>query len=436
MSGWDAYDWLTVAISATGNAACALVGCALMLRRLALLGDAISHAVLPGIAVAYLVVGRVNPLATLLAAALVGILVAWLVERLQSLGKVAEDASLGIVFTSLFAVGVILIHRAAENVDLDPGCVLFGALELSALDFVTVAVPGFSGGMVVPRSLAFLSLGLLVVLTAFALFWKEWKLTAFDPALAAAMGFHPRRLHYLLMALASVVAVVSFESVGSILVVAMMVVPPAAARLLVDGYGATFAWSAVLAVVISVAGHALAVTLNANEAGSCATAAGAVLALAVMFGPRHGLVVRAYRRLRLALDVAVQDLLGGLYREEERGAPATPLPPPANWRESLARRLIVRQGLAVAEGDGLRMTANGREQAQSLVRAHRLWESYLDRNFALPTDHLHEPAHRIEHVLDPTLQRQVQEELHRPKEDPHGRAIPAPSGTPRSQNGA
>src|SRR5829696_8878546 len=120
MTAWDVHDWWTVAVSAVGNAACALVGCALMLRRLALLGDAVSHAVLPGIAIAYLVVGRVNPIATLVAAAVVGVVVAWLVERLQSLGRVAEDASLGIVFTSLFAVGVILIHRFAENVDLDP----------------------------------------------------------------------------------------------------------------------------------------------------------------------------------------------------------------------------------------------------------------------------------------------------------------------------
>ena len=305
---------------------------------------------LPGIAVAYLVVGRVHPLATVIAAAFVGILVAWLVERLQSLGKVAEDASLGIVFTSLFAVGVILIHRFAENVDLDPGCVLFGSLELAAVDFVQVTLPGIPGNLPTPRSLVFLSLGLLVVLVAFGLFWKEWKLTAFDPALAAAMGFHPRRLHYVLMALASVVAVVSFESVGSILVVAMMVVPPATARLLVDGYGATFAWSAILAVVVSASGHWLAVSLNANEAGSCATAAGAILALAVLFSPRHGLVVRAVRRFRLALDVAAQDILGGLFREEERGSSPAPMRSAISWREAFGSPIA----FATRPGDGRR----------------------------------------------------------------------------------
>lgn len=431
MTPWDAHDWWTFAVSAVGNVACALVGCALMLRRLALLGDAVSHAVLPGIAVAYLVVGRVHPFATVVAAAFVGVLVAWLVERLQSLGKVAEDASLGIVFTSLFAVGVILIHRFAENVDLDPGCVLFGSLELAAVDFVQVALPGIPGSLPLPRSLVFLSLGLLVVLIAFGLFWKEWKLTAFDPALAAAMGFHPRRLHYLLMALASVVAVVSFESVGSILVVAMMVVPPATARLLVDGYGATFTWSAILAVVVSAVGHWLAVSLNANEAGSCATAAGAILALAVLFSPRHGLVVRAVRRFRLALDIAAQDILGGLFREEERGLSASPLRSAASWREAFARRLLLRRELATEEGNTLRLTPKGREAGQSVVRAHRLWETYLDQNFALPTDHLHEPAHRMEHVLDTTLQRKLEDVLKHPHEDPHGRNIPEPTEAPK-----
>jgi manganese/zinc/iron transport system permease protein len=431
MTPWDAHDWWTFAVSAVGNVACALVGCALMLRRLALLGDAVSHAVLPGIAIAYLVVGRVHPLATVIAAAFVGILVAWLVERLQSLGKVAEDASLGIVFTSLFAVGVILIHRFAENVDLDPGCVLFGSLELAAVDFVQVTFPGIPGSIAAPRSLVFLSLGLLVVLVAFGLFWKEWKLTAFDPALAAAMGFHPRRLHYVLMALASVVAVVSFESVGSILVVAMMVVPPASARLLVEGYGPTFAWSAILATVVSASGHWLAVSLNANEAGSCATAAGAILALAVLFSPRHGLVVRAVRRFRLALDVAAQDILGGLFREEERGSSPTPLRRSSSWREAFARRFLLRRGLATGEGNALHLTPKGREAGQSVVRAHRLWETYLDQNFALPTDHLHEPAHRIEHVLGPTLQRKLEDVLKHPHEDPHGRAIPEPTDAPK-----
>jgi manganese/zinc/iron transport system permease protein len=426
MTAWDAYDWWTVSVSSIGNAACALVGTALMLRRLALLGDAISHAVLPGIAVAYLVVGRVNPIATLIAAAFVGVFVAWLVERLQSLGRVAEDASLGIVFTSLFAVGVLLIHRYAENVDLDPGCVLFGSLEFAAIDFVKVSLPGVPGFLVLPRSLVFLSLGLLVVLATFALFWKEWKLTAFDAPLAEAMGFHPKRLHYLLMALASVVAVVSFESVGSILVVAMMVAPPATARLLVDGYGATHVVAAVVALLVSVVGHWAAVALNANEAGCCGSVAGVFLAMAVLFSPRHGIVARRLARLRLAVDVVGQDLLARLYREEEQRLSPAVQAPARSWRTWFARSSLIRRGLLAEEGGALRLTPQGRDAAQSLVRAHRLWESYLERNFALPSDHLHEPAHRVEHVLGPDLQRQVLEELERPAEDPHGRAIPDP----------
>jgi manganese/zinc/iron transport system permease protein len=426
MKPWDGLDWWTFAVLAVGNASCALVGCMLMLRRMALLGDAVSHAVLPGIAVAYLVVGKVNPVATLAAAAVVGVIVAWLVERLQSLGRVAEDASLGIVFTSLFALGVLLIHRFAGNVDLDPNCVLFGSLELSALDVARVGLPGLSAYVEMPRPLVFLSYGLFVVLATLALLWKEWKLSSFDAPLAQAMGFHPRRLHYILMALASVVAVVSFESVGTVLVVAMMIVPPATARLLVDGYGATLAWSVVIAVFVSAAGHAFAISGNVtvNEAGACATVGGIVLALAALFGPRHGYVARAIRRLRLALDVAGQDVLARLFREEEQGATPTALPAAADWRESLARRLLVRRNLMTESSAGARLTAEGRDAAQSLVRAHRLWESYLEQNFALPTDHLHEPAHRIEHVLDPALQKQVQEELHSPEADPHGRSIP------------
>jgi manganese/zinc/iron transport system permease protein len=404
---------------------CALLGCYLVLRRMSLLGDAISHAVLPGIAVAFLLSGRIGVGPMFLGAMAVGVLTAFLTQALHGFGKVPEDASMGVVFTSLFAVGVLLITVAAADVDLDPGCVLYGLIEFVPLDTVTVL------GRDVPRALQTMGLALVVTIGFVLLLWKELKLVAFDPMLASAMGYNATMVHYLLMAMVAGVTVASFEAVGSILVVAMLVVPAATAHLLTDRLGGMMAWSAAVGAVSAVGGYVAAVRWNTSVAGMMAVAAGLQFTLAVFLAPRHGVLSKVAHNLALSLRIACEDLVAMLYRAEEAGdasgASRAQCASAAGGR--LARWLALpwlrRRGqVAFDAGGRVHLTDAGRRVAHGLVRSHRLWESYLSQHFELPPDHLHEPASRIEHYIGPALQEQLAADLDRPAVDPHGRAIP------------
>ena len=216
----------TIAVGIVGNTCCAILGSYLVLRRMSLLGDAISHAMLPGIAVAYLLTGQIYGLPIMLGAMVLGMLTSLLTQTLASLGKVSEDASMGVVFTSLFALGVIMIDTWARGADLDTDCVLFGLIDTTGADLRDIL------GVAIPRALLSLLPALVLVLVYVALLWKELKIVAFDPAHAAAMGISVTAMHYGLMAMVAGVTVSAFESIGAIVVVAMLIVPPAAGALL------------------------------------------------------------------------------------------------------------------------------------------------------------------------------------------------------------
>ncbi|MCC6418361.1 MAG: metal ABC transporter permease [Gemmataceae bacterium] len=403
---------------------CALLGCYLVLRRMSLLGDAISHAVLPGIAVAFLLTGRLTGMPIVLGAMAVGVLTAVLTQTIYRFGNVPEDASLGVVFASLFAVGVILLNRAARGTDLDPDCVLYGRFELTVLETEPVL------GLRLPAVLTTMVPTLALTLFFIGVFWKELKVASFDPALASAMGLNATIVHYLLMGMVAAVTVASFEAVGSILVVAMLIVPAATAQLLTDRLGSMLLLASGVAVVAAVFGHLLSAEalFDSQMSAMMAVVAGAQFVLAVLFAPRYGVLSKILRTAQLALRIVAEDVLAALYRAEEaRGAPAAAAVP-AGWRGRLARWVLRRQGQVTNEAGELRLTAAGRRRAESLVRSHRLWEAYLAENIDLPLDHLHDAAERMEHYVGSELQKELEAELQRPGLDPHGKPIPPSQG--------
>jgi manganese/zinc/iron transport system permease protein len=399
---------------------------------MSLLGDAISHAVLPGIALAFILTGKVSGIAIVIGAMALGVLTAFLTETIHKLSGTPEDSSMGVVFTSLFALGVVLLVNAADGTDLDPGCVLYGLIEFAPLDRVSV------GGIDIPRTVLTLGCALLLVVLFLTAFWKELKLSAFDPALASAMGFSAVLMHYLLTGMTAGVTVASFEAVGAVLVVAMLIVPAATAQLLTDRLSHMLIWAAAVAILAAVVGYLWAAALDTSVAGMMAVVAGLLFTLAVFLAPRHGVVSKLIRNALLTLRITSEDLLGLLYRHEEahaRGEAATPALPRAEaklvnpgWLGWLALRLLARSGQVLITEQGLQLAEGGRRRAQHLVRAHRLWEAYLQENTPLPRDHLHEPAMRMEHFLDPELQHHLEEELRHPDHDPHGRQIPPSPG--------
>lgn len=407
-------------------ASCALVGSFLVLRQMSLMGDALSHAVLPGLAAAFLFTSGRESLPMFVGAVVAGVLTALFTEWVRGYGKVDEGASMGVVFTALFAIGLVLIVQAADHVDLDPGCVLYGSIEMTPLDLTTVA------GVQAPRVVFTLGPVLLLNLAAVLLLFKELRITSFDPALASAMGINARFMHYLLMTLVAVTCVAAFESVGSILVVAMLVVPAATAHLLTDRLGWMIALAAAVGAACAALGHVAAVALPAafgvssvNSAGMIAATCGVAFASAVLLAPRHGLLGKARRRAALAARIAREDVLGSLLRREEQGVVATPADDlrRLNGRLGLrAARRLAGDGLLERAAAGFRLSDAGRAQARLLVRSHRLWESYLASEANVAPDHVHPSADRLEHVAH--LTDPLDDALDRPSSDPHHRAIP------------
>jgi manganese/zinc/iron transport system permease protein len=347
--------------------ACALPGVFLILRRMAMMSDAISHAILPGIVVGFFITERLGSPLLVVAAALTGLLTVLLVELIERTKRVKEDAAIGIVFPVLFSIGVILIARYAGDVHLDTDAVLLG--ELAFAPFDRFAAYGLDLG---PRALWVMGAALLLNGVFLALFYKELKLSTFDAGLAATLGFMPGVLHYALMSVVSVTAVSAFDAVGSILVVALMVGPPATAYLLTDRLGLMMGLSAGIGAASAVGGYWLAYALDASIAGAMATMAGVVFGAAVLFAPQRGLVAQWRRQRQQRWRFAEQMLTIHLLQHEntpeaERECRVAHLQEHLGWEAPFAEQVVKRSsrhGTIERQNGRLLLTDNGRTVAR------------------------------------------------------------------------
>jgi len=284
-TGWILITGILAAVS------CALVGTFLVLRKMSLMGDAISHAVLPGIVIAFLLTAGRNTFPMLIGAGVFGLLTVWLTEQLSRKGRIFHDASMGIVFTTLFAIGVILISLFAGNVDIDQECVLYGEIAYVPWDLWI-----WRGANMGPRPVWILGMVLILNITFISLMYKELKTYSFSPQLAATLGLPVTLIHYGLMGTVSFTTIASFESVGAILVVALLIVPPATAYLLTDRLNRMLLLSAFFGVTSAVGGYYLALWINSSIAGAIAVFAGIQFALVFILAPQYGLLGRKYRQ--------------------------------------------------------------------------------------------------------------------------------------------
>lgn len=289
----EAFGWI-FAMGFCVAAACGLVGNYLLLRRMALMGDAVSHSVLPGLALAFLLSGTRSTWAMFAGALAAGVVTGLMVEMIHSKSRVKQDAAIGIAFSSLFAFGVVLVSRYAGQIDLDADCVLYGEIAFVPWEpFVTV------GGVELgPPSVVRMAGVLLAVALAIAVFYKELLVSSFDPVLATSLGIPARRVHHALMAALSIVIVSAFEAVGAILVIAMLILPGATASLLTHRFPRVLGLSLVHAALSALLGIHLAVWWE------CSVAAAMVVAGTVLFGaawlgaPGEGLIARWRRQWR------------------------------------------------------------------------------------------------------------------------------------------
>ena len=350
--------------------ACSLLGTFLVLRKMSLMSDAISHSILLGIVLAFFVVENLASPLLLLGATLIGLLTVFLTEMLVRTRRLKEDASIGLVFPLLFSIAVILISKFASQVHLDMDAVLLG--ELAFAPFDRFIAWGIDFG---PQSLWLMGVILLMNLLFIVLFYKELKISTFDPGLATALGFSSVLLHYALMALVSITAVGAFDAVGAILVVALMIVPPSAAYLLTRRLSLVLILSGVIGVLSAIFGYGLAYLLDASIAGCMATMTGIFFGLAFLFSPQRGLIAKARFHARRKIVFAshlltvhllnheksvresVENTVGNIYKH-------------LKWNERFSSKVLsyaVRVGLITRKREKLFLTSLGRETAKNVM---------------------------------------------------------------------
>ncbi len=279
--------------------ACALPGNFLVLRRQALIGDAISHVVLPGIVVGFLLAGTVSTWPMLLGAAAASLVAVAMIEGIRRLGKVEPGAAMGVTFTTLFAAGVLLLEQSdTSSVHLDVEHALYGNLEsliwIDAVGWQSLVDPVALAGL--PPELGRIAMATLGIVIFMAVLWRPLAVSTFDEGFARSVGLPTGVIGVALVVVSALAAVAAFDAVGSIIVIAMFICPPAAARLVTHRLGAQVGWSLVFAVIAAVAGYVLAghgplwlgFANSVSAAGMIATVSGVILALAAVFGPaRH-----------------------------------------------------------------------------------------------------------------------------------------------------
>jgi manganese/zinc/iron transport system permease protein len=398
-----------------------VLGSFALLRRQSLLGDALAHAALPGVCIAFLVTGEKSAgvlLAGALGTGIAGALLVMLIVRGTRLIK--EDSAIGIVLSVFFAVGIVLItliQRLPSGNQSGLDKYLFGqAATLVTDDLRVMAI--FGAG----------------VLAAVALFYKEFKILSFDRAFGASLGLPMRGLEVLLTVLLVVVVVSGLQTVGVVLMVATLVTPAAAARQWTDRLGAMVLLSAVIGALSGAGGTLLSVATRDTPPGpTIVLVSSAVLVVSLLLAPRRGLLWARLRERRVQGNIRRENLLKDLYQLGEAAESWDAFVPfhrvtgvrgqGASELRRHARPLARADRVAIAS-DEIRLTPPGVEDGRQLVRKHRLWEVYLARRLELPPDHLHRDAEAMEHVLTEEAVNDFEERLGYPSADPHGKPIP------------
>ncbi|MGC6175085.1 metal ABC transporter permease [Lacrimispora sp. 38-1] len=292
--------------------ACALPGVFLVLRKMSMMSDSITHTILLGIVLAFFVTHDLSSPLLIAGAAVMGVVTVWLTELLSRTRLLAEDAAIGVVFPLLFSVAIILITRYAGSVHLDTDSVLLGELAFAPFDRMIVG-----GADIGARAIYTTGILLLINLAAIIIFFKELKVATFDPILAAVLGFSPALMHYGLMTLVSLTTVGAFQAVGSVLVVAFMIGPPVTAYLLTNDLKRMLILSGAIGAINGILGYQAAAVLDVSIAGSMAVMTGIVFLVVFIFSPHRGLIHTLRKRRNQKIEFAKATLLFHLSNHED-----------------------------------------------------------------------------------------------------------------------
>jgi len=340
--------------------ACAIPGTFLVLRKMALITDAISHSILPGIVIGFFITHDLSSPLLIIMAAASGVLTVVLVEFIQKTGLVKEDTAIGLVFPVLFSIGIILIAQNANDIHLDVDAVLLGELAFAPFDRL-----GFNDIDLGPKSLWIIGSILLITLGLLFAFFKELKVSTFDAGLASALGLSPAVMHYGLMTVSSITTVGAFDAVGAILVIALMIAPAATAYLLTNDLKKMLVLAVVFGVGSAITGYWVAHALDASISGSMTTVLGLVFLIAYLFAPGRGLFSVLYRQRQQRIEVSLLTFLlhlGNHKEVEERHVKH--LNEHINWQKVQSKSVLdlaLKNNMITIDNDIVSLTEKGKD---------------------------------------------------------------------------
>lgn len=340
--------------------ACAIPGVFLVLRKMALISDAISHSILPGIVIGFFITQDLNSPLLILLAAVTGVITVVLVEAIQKTGLVKEDTAIGLVFPALFSIGVLLIAKNANDIHLDVDAVLLGELAFAPFDRLLMG-----GTDLGPKSLWVMGGILLTILILLFLFFKELKVSTFDAGLSSALGISPVVMHYGLMSVSSVTVVGAFDAVGAILVVALMIAPAATSYLLTSDLKKMIFLSIGFGIFSAIGGYWLAHILDASISGSIASVLGLTFLMVYLFAPSKGLLAVLYRRRQQRNEVSLLTFLLHLNNHSEKSERhINHLNEHINWQKVRSKTILElasKNNLITIENRIVSLTQKGKE---------------------------------------------------------------------------
>jgi manganese/zinc/iron transport system permease protein len=402
------------------SAGSAVLGCFTFLRKKALIGDAIAHAVLPGVCVAFILSGEKNPITLLLGAFVTGWLSVYAVDFIKKNSRLKEDSAIGLVLSVFFGVGILLLTYIQHS----------GNASQSGLDSF---IFGKAASLVSLDVYVFGTVAVLLILAVFLLY-KEFTLISFDTNFAVSMGFPVKALEFILTTLTVLSVIVGIQAIGVVLMAAMLITPAAAARFWTNRLPVMLVLASVFGMASGIGGAFVSYNASGMPTGPWIVIfISSIAILSFMFAPQKGLAYRWNSRRKHKAAIIEENILKAFYQlgeldenffkertalelSDKRGYPLIVL---NRWF-----KILVKHGYLISGNGKFALTEEGRIKGQRVTKLHRLWEMYLTEYVNLAPDHVHDDAENIEHIITPELEKKLEEQLRYPDKDPHDSTIP------------
>ncbi len=390
---------------------CGVVGCLVILRRMAFLGDALSHAMIAGVVGGYLFMKLLFGIEAYAPAMLVGSLIAavltvFLIGFVSRLSRIKEDTSIGIMYTGVFAAGVMMVSIFRNYVHIDLMHFIMGdVLGMADVDLWASALIA------------------TLVLSVILLFFRYFQLASFDPIMAASIGMPIVMIDYVLTTCVSLVVVSAVSMVGVILVVGLLITPAATAYLLSDRLDHMMILSSVFGLTSIIGGLYLCFWLDSSGGGAIMLFCTFQFLLVLLVAPRYGLLVRWIKLQRIIPQQLSEDIIGTVARYSPISLAKIRKFLPEHAKIQRAIKALISEGYLRMSDNGLALTPEGQKEAHRIIRSHRLWEAYL-QHVGTPSEEIHPKAHSLEHMHDPSAVEYIDDILGHPVQDPHGQEIP------------